>query len=108
MSDDIDDESDQLTVVTSGDALSSIPVSAVSETAHEVVVTMLLPSGDTFSDRFSKPPVWGSNCDLKRLLDHVGIGPDEMDDLVGEKLPCDRTIYETGIEFEIDLDALSE
>lgn len=107
MSNDVDDAVDQLTVVTSGDSLASIPVVAVDEGPHEVTLTLELPSGDRFDDTFTKPPVWGPNCDLQDLLDHVGIGPDELGDLVGRRLPCDRSVRENGIEFYVDRNELS-
>jgi hypothetical protein len=43
---------------------------------------------------------------LKRLLDAFGLGPDEADELVGERVPCDRAVREDGIHFWVDVDAL--
>lgn len=106
MEEDIENAVDQLSVVTSGDALASIPVVAVSESEHDVTLTLELPSGDRFDETFSKPPVWSANCELKQLLDYAGVDPNDLDDLVGTQLPCDRTVRDTGIEFYVDLEAL--
>jgi len=107
MTDDVDDVVDQLTVVTSGEALDSIPITDVSESETAVRLRLRLPSGDTFDETVSKPPVWGSNCDLKTLLDAFDLAPDSIDRLEGVSVPCDREITDTGIDFEIDFEELA-
>jgi hypothetical protein len=107
MTDDIDEAADQLSVVRSGEALEAVPVTGVREDDAEAVLELTLPNGDSFTETFTKPPVWGANCELKTLLDAFGLGPGDVDGLEGEELPCDRDVTETGIEFEVDLDALA-
>lgn len=104
-SDDVDSIAADLSDVTDGD-LEEAPVVAVEDSPETVTVTLELPSGTQFTDSFDRPPVWGSNCELKRLLDAFGLGPDDVDGLVGERLPCDREVRDDGIHFWVDVDAL--
>ena len=108
MTPSIDETADQLTVVTSGEALSSVPVVSVTEDRHELTLILELPSGDRFSDTFTKPPVWGPNCALKDLVEYAGVDPSSLADLQGTELPCDRTITDTGIDFYVDREKLTE
>lgn len=97
---------DSLNAVREGGDLSDVRVSRIDRDGHEVTVTLTLPSGTTFTDDFSVPPVWGANCDLKRLLDAYGLGPDSMNELVGESVPCSREVRDGGLELHVDVDAL--
>lgn len=106
MSKDVDDAASQLSSVAAEASLDMVPVVAVDEGAETVDVTLELPSGKLFTQSFAKPPVWGANCDLKRLLDGTGIEPDDVDDLVGDRLPCQRSIDDEGLSFSIDLESL--
>jgi hypothetical protein len=108
MDDDIDNVADELTVVQSGDGLSSVPVSAVDEDAGAVTITLELPSGDQFDISMDKPPVWGSNCQLQTLLDAYELGPGSIDDLVGRTIPCDVDISPGTVDITPDVDALHE
>jgi hypothetical protein len=108
MGDDIDDVADELTVVQSGDGLSSVPVADVVETADTVTVTLELPSGDQFDIEMEKPPVWGTNCRLQTLLDAYDLGPDSIDELTGRTIPCDVDVGPGNVEITPDVDALHE
>jgi hypothetical protein len=108
MGDNIDDVADELTVVQSGDGLSSVPVSHVEEDAGTVTVRLELPSGDQFDVPLEKPPVWGSNCQLQTLLDAYDIGPDAIDDLVGRTIPCDVDIGPGTVDVSPDVEALHQ
>jgi hypothetical protein len=104
-SDDVESIAADLSDVTGGE-LDRAPVVAVEDGPEAVALTLELPSGTQFSDRFDRPPVWGPNCELKRLLDSFDLGPDEADELVGKRVPCDREVREDGIHFWVDVDAL--
>ncbi len=87
-------------------SLDTMPVVDVDERGHEVLLTLELPSGVTFTDSFDVPPVWGSNCDLKTILDAHGLGPGEVASLVGRPLPTESEPGQRGMEFSVDVDAL--
>jgi hypothetical protein len=106
MGEDIDEAAEQLSVVQSGDALEQVPITDVEETATTVELELSLPSGDSFEETLSKPPVWGSNCELKTLLDAFGLGPDSVGDLDSKTVPCERTVTDDGLSFEIDFEVL--
>ncbi|WP_435364751.1 hypothetical protein [Haloarchaeobius sp. DYHT-AS-18] len=108
MSKDIDDAVNELADVTAGRDLDSIPIVSVAETPTTVEVTLGLPSGNEFTDTFDRPPVWGANCDLKRFLDAMGVGPDDLDDLVGREVPASRRVGKAGLEFSIDRERVFE
>jgi len=106
MSEEIDKVAESLSTVRAGGSLDELRVAAVEETSHEVEVVLELPSGDRVRQTFSKPPVWGTNCELKTLLDAYDLGPDDVDELVGRAVPCEREVSGSGITFEIDVDDL--
>lgn len=106
--DEIDKVAASLSTVKAGGSLDELAVADVTDEGHEVTVVLELPSGDEVSQTFSKPPVWGSNCDLKTLLDAFGLGPDRTDELVGETVPCKREVTGTSMSFEIDLAELAD
>jgi hypothetical protein len=108
MDDDIADVADELTVVQSGDELSSVPVAALAEESGSITITLELPSGDQFDVSMDKPPVWGSNCQLQTLLDAYDLGPDELDDLVGETIPCEVDVGAGSVDVTPDVEALHE
>lgn len=107
MSRDIDDLARDLSAAREGD-LDERPVVGVADDGDAVTLTLGLPSGDRFSRRLARPPVWGANCDLKRLLDACGLGPDEVEALEGETVPCTRSVVDGDLEFAIDFDALAD
>lgn len=108
MDNNIDDAASELDVVQSGDRLSSIPIETVEETDTAVTLVLSLPSGDQFETSLEKPPVWGSNCDLETLLDAYDLGPDSIDDLAGQTVPCDVQIGAGTVDVTLDVDALTE
>ncbi|MFC6973433.1 hypothetical protein ACFQL1_00205 [Halomicroarcula sp. GCM10025709] len=67
---------------------------------------MELPGGASFEQCFKRPPVWGANCDLKRFLDAYELAPDEVEELIGKRVPVNREVVDDTLRFEIDLDAL--
>ncbi|MFC4408042.1 hypothetical protein [Haloarchaeobius iranensis] len=106
MTDDIDDAVDELADVQAGSDLESVPIVGVAETNATVSVTLGLPSGNEFVDEFTKPPVWGANCELQSFLDAMGVGPDELDELVGRTVAAEREVGTSGLEFSIDREAV--
>lgn len=106
MSEEIDKVAESLSTVRSGGSLDELEVGDVRDGDHEVTVVLELPSGDRVTETFSKPPVWGTNCDLKTLLDAFGLGPESVEELVGETVPCQREVAGSGITFEVDVEAL--
>ena len=76
MSDDIDTTADALASVQSNDDLDTVEIAEVTEEGHDVCFHLQLPGSPNFEQRFKRPPVWGANCDLKRLLDAYDLGPD--------------------------------
>lgn len=108
MTGDIDDAVDELADVQAGSDLDAIPIVDVAETGTTVTVTLGLPSGNEFVDEFTKPPVWGANCELQSFLDAMGVGPNELDELVGMSVPAEREVGTSGLEFSIDREAVFE
>jgi hypothetical protein len=107
MSDDIDTTADALSNVQSNEDLDTVAIVDVTEDGHEVCVHLQLPGSPNFEQRFERPPVWGANCDLKRVLDAYGLGPDEIEALVGQQVPVTREVVDGTLHFEIDIEALS-
>jgi len=106
MTGDIDDAVDELADVQAGSDLDSVPIVDVAETNATVSVTLGLPSGNEFVDEFTKPPVWGANCELQSFLDAMGVGPNELDELVGMTVAAEREVGTSGLEFSIDREAV--
>mgnify|MGYP006296831009 FL=1 len=106
MTGDIDDAVDELADVQAGSDLDSVPIVDVAETNATVAVTLGLPSGNEFVDEFTKPPVWGANCELQSFLDAMGVGPNELDELVGMTVAAEREVGTSGLEFSIDREAV--
>ena len=107
MSNNIDTTADALASVQSNDDLDTVSIVDVTEEGHEVCVHLQLPGSPNFEQRFERPPVWGANCDLKRLLDADGLGPDKIEALVGQEVPVTRDVIGGTLHFEIDIEALS-
>lgn len=108
MSEEIDKVAESLSTVRAGGSLDELRVADVEEDDHEVTLVLELPSGDRVTEALSKPPVWGTNCELKTLLDAHDLGPGEVGELVGTELPCEREVTGSGITFEVDLAALDD
>ncbi|MFB6188632.1 MAG: hypothetical protein ABEI57_02000 [Halapricum sp.] len=106
MTDDIDDIADALGAVKAGGDLSTLPVSAVHDDGVTVTIELKTPAGNIFDRELKRPPVWGANCKLKTLLDACGLGPEEVQQLVGKELPVKREVRGSRPRFELDLDAL--
>lgn len=108
MGDDIDDIADSLGAVKAGGDLSTLPVTSVEDAGDIVTVNLKTPAGNVFSRELKRPPVWGPNCELKRMLDALGLGPEELDALEGMELPVRRAAVDGRPRFELDLDLLTE
>jgi len=106
MSEEIDKVAESLSTVRSGGSLDELRVGEVRDGTHELTLVLELPSGDQVTETFSKPPVWGTNCDLKTVLDAFGLGPENPEQLVGKTVPCNREVTGSGITFEVDVEAL--
>lgn len=106
MTGDIDNTAEALSRVRTNGNLDTVEITDVTEEGHEVCVHMELPGGASFEQRFKRPPVWGANCDLKRFLDAYELAPDEVDALIGTRVPVDREVVDETLQFEIDIDAL--
>ena len=107
MSDDIDTTADALSNVQSNEDLATVEIVDVTEEGHEVCFHLQLPGSPNFEQRFERPPVWGANCDLKRILDAYNLGPDEIEDLIGTQIPVTREVVDGTLNFDIDIEALS-
>lgn len=108
MPEDIDDIADALGAVKAGGDLSQLPVSAVQDDGQTVTIELKTPANNIFRRELKRPPVWGSNCDLKRLLDAFGLGPDEVQELKGKEIPVQREVAAGRPTFQIDFDALGD
>lgn len=106
MSDDIDDIADSLGAVKAGEDLTTLPVESVDDGGGTVTLNLKTPAGNVFRRELKRPPVWGANCDLKRLLDALELGPEETDALEGMELPVTREVVDGRPRFELDLDTL--
>ena len=107
MSDDIDTTADALSNVQSNEDFDTVEIVDVTEEGHEVCFHLQLPGSPNFEQRFERPPVWGANCDLKRILDAYNLGPDEIEDLIETQIPVTREVVDGTLNFEIDTEALS-
>jgi len=107
MSDDIDTTADALSNVQSNTDLDTAEIVDVTEDGHEVYVHLQLPGSPNFEQRFERPPIWGANCDLNRLLDAYGLDPDETEALVGQQAPVTREVVDGTLHFDIDIEELS-
>ena len=107
MTGDIDATADALSSVRSNGDIETVEIVEITEEGHEVCFHLQLPGSPTFEQRFKRPPVWGANCDLKRLLDAYDLGPDEIEGLVGKQVPVTREVVNGTLNFDIDIDALS-
>jgi len=107
MTGDIDTTADALASVQSNGDLETVEIVAVSEANHEVCFRLQLPGSPTFEQRFKRPPVWGANCDLKRILDAYDLGPDEIEQLIGTQVPVTREVIDGSLHFEIAIEELS-
>jgi hypothetical protein len=107
-SDDVETTAARLSDLEDDADLDRVPVVAVEDGAERVELTLELSSGTRFSHSLSRPPVWGPNCELKTVLDAFGLGPDEVGELVGRRLPCERSVREDGIRFSVDAAALAD
>jgi len=108
MPDDIDDAADSLGAVKAGEDLSTLPVRSVEDDGEVVRINLETPAGNVFSRELKRPPVWGSNCELKRLLDALDLGPEDTDSLEGMDLPVKREVVDGRPRFELDLETLAE
>jgi len=106
MPDDIDAIADALGAVKAGTDHSRLPVSAVTDDGQTVTIELKTPAGNVFRRELKRPPVWGPNCDLKRLLDAFDLGPDEVSRLKGKKIPVKREVAAGRPTFQIDFGAL--
>lgn len=102
----IDKIADSLAEVATNGDLDRVRIAAVEETAQEVDVILELPSCDRFTHTFQKPPVWGTNCDLERLLSAYDVDRENMRGLTDERVPCTREVENGSLEIEIDLEDL--
>ena len=66
-----------------------------------------MPGSPNFEQRFDRPPVWGANRDLKRILDAYNFGPDEIETRIGTQVPVTREVVDGTLNFDIDIEALS-
>jgi len=107
MNGEIDTTAQALSSVQSDGDLGSVEVVDVTEQPHEVCFHLQLPGSPDFEQRFNRPPVWGANCDLKRILDAYGLSPAEIEGLVGKQVPVNREVKDGTLHFEIDITALS-
>lgn len=106
MSNEIDRAASSLATVASGGDLERVRIAAVEESADAVDIVLELPSSDRFVHTFGKPPVWGTNCDLERLLSALDASRDDLTELVDERVPCTRHVESGSLSVEIDLDEL--
>lgn len=107
MSEEIDNAADALSSVQSNGDLDTVEIADVTEEGHEVCFHLQLSGSPNFEQRFNRPPVWGSNCDLKRILDAYNFGPDEIEGVIGQQVPVTREVIDGNLSFEIDIDELS-
>jgi len=107
MSDDIDTTADALSSVQSNGDLDTVPIVDVTEEQQDICFHLQVSGSPNFEQRFTRPPVWGANCDLKRLLDAYNLGPDEIENLIGQEVPVTREVIDGTLSFEIDIDELS-
>lgn len=107
MDGEIDTTAEALSSVQSDGDLDTVEIVDVTEASHEVCLHLRLPGSPDFEQRFKRPPVWGANCDLKRVLDAYGLSPDEIPELVGKQVPVNREVIDGTLKFEIDIDELS-
>jgi hypothetical protein len=108
MPDDIDNIADALGAVKAGGDLSRLPVSAVHDDGQAVTIELKTPANNVFRRELKRPPVWGPNCDLKRLLDAYGLGPDDVQELQGKEVPVQREVAAGRPTFQIDFAALGD
>ena len=107
MNGDIDNTAEALASVRSNGNLDTVEIVAVTEESHKVCFHFQLPGGAALEEWFKRPPVWGANCDLKRVLDAYGLGPDETEQLIGKQVPVNREVIDGTLQFEIDIAELS-
>ena len=107
MDGDIDDTAEALDNVRLDGDLDTVEVVEVTEASHEICLHLQLPGSPDSEQWLNRPPVWGANCDLKRILDAYGLGPDEIEQLVGKQVPVNREVIDGTLNFEIDIAELS-
>jgi len=107
MGDDIDDIADSLGAVKAGEELTELPVTTVEDDGQTVTLHLKTPAGNVFDREFKRPPVWGANCDLKRLVDGLGVDHDSIETLEGESLPVRREVVEGRPRFELDFERIT-
>jgi len=105
---DIDTTAKALDSVRSNGDLDTVEIAAVTEEDQAVCLHLQLSGSPDFEQWFKRPPVWGANCDLKRVLDAYGLGPDEVEQLVGEQVPVNREVTDGTLNFEIDIENMSQ
>jgi len=103
----IDNTAEALDSVRSNGNLDTVEIVEVTEEGHEVCFHFQLPGGADLEQRFKRPPVWGANCDLKRILDAYGLAPDEVEQLIGKQVPANREVIDGTLHFEIDIENVS-
>lgn len=108
MPNDIDNIADALGAVRAGGDLSRLPVSAVQDDGQTVTIELKTPANNVFRRELKRPPVWGSNCQLKTLLDAFDLGPEEVSALEGKEIPVQRDVAAGRPTFQIDFDALGD
>ncbi|WP_290811758.1 hypothetical protein [Halovivax sp.] len=107
MSNEIERSASSLAAVAADGDLDRVRIAAVEEAANDVDVVLELPSCDRFVHTFEKPPVWGANCDLERLLSALDADREHLRGLVDERVPCRRRVESGSLEVEIDVDELA-
>jgi len=103
---DIDNTAEALDSVRSNGDLDTVEIVEITEESHEVCLHLQLPGSPDFEQWLNRPPVWGANCDLKRVLDAYGLGPDDVEQLVGKQVPVNREVIDGTLNFEIDIEDL--
>ncbi len=64
-------------------------ITEVVESMHSVTLVVEPPERQQFEVVARKPPIWGrKSCKLEKLLDEFGVGPDDIDSLLGREVPC--------------------
>ncbi|GAB3033655.1 hypothetical protein GCM10025298_23290 [Natronobiforma cellulositropha] len=89
-------------------ALERVRIAAVEERDHSVDLVLEVPSCERVTRSVQKPPVWGSNCALATLLEAFDLERENLQGLLGKRVPCTLTAGEGLESLELDIASLAE
>jgi len=99
MTEELADELEQIKSDTEAEAAEIVNI---VNAGSKINIVCELPSGTNFSQKLSKPVEWKSGNAFVDMMEHYGLEPSEVGELVGEEVPIRKSHGRTELNFEIN------